>query len=187
MTQNALDYSQNPSGADLMDVFLAGMADNQLTNHSGVSRPSYAKAGTFWIDTSASPWRLKQFTGSNDITIGTLDQSGLTFTASRAVLTANGTNIDTALDSKAVYPSQTGQAGKFLTTNGQTVTWGTVDLTAKANINSPSFTGTPLAPTPLTTDSSTKLATTAYVRQQIQKVSVLPVSPVANVLYVIPE
>ena len=93
MTQNVLDYSQNPSGADLMDVFLAGMAENQLTNHSGVSRPSYAKAGTFWIDTSVSPWVLKQFTGSADISVGTLNQSTKVFVAQRALQDANGNNI----------------------------------------------------------------------------------------------
>jgi hypothetical protein len=35
-----------------------------------------------------------------------------------------------------------------------------------APINSPAFTGTPTAPTPATTDSTTKLATTAYVQAQ---------------------
>lgn len=33
-------------------------------------------------------------------------------------------NIQTQLNSKAVYPSQTGNAGKFLTTNGSAVSWG---------------------------------------------------------------
>ncbi|RKZ67304.1 MAG: hypothetical protein DRQ48_09890, partial [Gammaproteobacteria bacterium] len=37
------------------------------------------------------------------------------------------------------------------------------DLALKANLASPTFTGTPLAPTPATGDSSTKIATTAYV------------------------
>lgn len=93
MTQNVLDYSENPSGIQLMDKFLAGMADNQLTNHSGVSRPSYAQAGTFWIDTSAAPWVLKQFTGSGDVILGTLDQTGLVFTARRALQDDSGNTI----------------------------------------------------------------------------------------------
>lgn len=95
MTQNVLDYSQNPSGADLMDTFLAGMAENQLTNHSGVSRPSYAQAGTFWIDISTSPWTLKQFTGTTDISIGTLNQTTNVFVASRALGDKNGNDIAT--------------------------------------------------------------------------------------------
>ena len=93
MTQNVLDYSQNPSGNDLMDVFLAGMAENQLTNHSGTSRPTYAKAGTFWIDTTISPWVLKQFTGSDDVILGTLDQTNLMFTARRALQDGSGNVI----------------------------------------------------------------------------------------------
>jgi hypothetical protein len=39
-------------------------------------------------------------------------------------------------------------------------------LNAKAPLASPTFTGTPAAPTPATTDSSTKIATTAYVQAQ---------------------
>jgi hypothetical protein len=42
----------------------------------------------------------------------------------------------------------------------------TTDLAAKAPLASPTFTGTPAAPTPSTADSSTKLATTAYVQAQ---------------------
>lgn len=54
----------------------------------------------------------------------------------------------------------------------QTVEWGDITgtlsnqtdlqtaLNAKANINSPSFTGVPLAPTPPLGDDSTKIATT---------------------------
>ena len=40
----------------------------------------------------------------------------------------------------------------------------TAQWIAEAPLNSPTFTGTPAAPTPLTSDNSTKLATTAYVR-----------------------
>lgn len=97
MTQHVLDYSQNPSGVELMDDYLAGMAENQLTNHSGLTRPSYAKAGTFWIDTSVTPWVLKQFNGTNDVTVGTLDQTNLYFTAQRALNDKNGNDIANSL------------------------------------------------------------------------------------------
>jgi len=40
------------------------------------------------------------------------------------------------------------------------------DLSSYAPKASPTFTGTPLAPTPLTTDDSTKIATTAFVKAQ---------------------
>lgn len=125
MTQNVLDYSQNPSGAELMDTFLAGMAENQLTNHSGTSRPSYAQAGTFWIDTTTNPWVLKQFTGTNDIVIGTLDQTGLAFVARRALQDANGNVItSTYLTTSGTAARATADANgnvitsTYLTTNG---------------------------------------------------------------------
>lgn len=43
------------------------------------------------------------------------------------------------------------------------------------------------APTPATSDNSSKIATTAFVNSHIQQVSALPASPLSNVLYVIPE
>lgn len=36
--------------------------------------------------------------------------------------------IQTQLDTKAVYPSQTGNSGKYLTTNGSATSWGVIDL-----------------------------------------------------------
>ena len=43
-------------------------------------------------------------------------------------------------------------------------------LNLKAPLASPTFTGTPKAPTPLTSDNSTRIATTAYVKQNIPSV-----------------
>jgi hypothetical protein len=65
------------------------------------------------------------------------------------------------------YPSQTGNSGKFLQTDGSSVTWQSVDLSAKANLNSPQFTGTPLAPTPAPGTNTTQIATTAFVVSEI--------------------
>lgn len=44
--------------------------------------------------------------------------------------------------------------------------WHALAPSSKADINSPTFTGTPAAPTPSSSDNSTKLATTAYVKAQ---------------------
>jgi hypothetical protein len=60
-------------------------------------------------------------------------------------------------------PSQTGNSGKYLTTNGTIASWATLDISSKADINSPTFTGTPLAPTPAPGTNTTQIATTAYV------------------------
>ena len=43
-----------------------------LTLHSGVERPSYASAGTMWISTASSPWKLCVYDGTDDVVIGEL-------------------------------------------------------------------------------------------------------------------
>ena len=73
----------------------------------------------------------------------------------------NGSSfIDITGDS---FPSQSGNSGKYLTTDGTITSWGSIDLSAKADINSPTFTGTPLAPTASAGTNNTQIATTAYV------------------------
>ncbi len=51
-------------------------------------------------------------------------------------------------------------------------------IAAKAPINSPTFTGSPKAPTPPAADNSTKIATTAFVKAAIQA---MPDAPVTSV------
>lgn len=45
------------------------------------------------------------------------------------------------------------------------------ELSEKANIASPAFTGSPTAPTPGSNDSSTKIATTAFVMREIERLN----------------
>ena len=61
------------------------------------------------------------------------------------------------------FPSQSGNSGKYLTTNGSAVSWATIDLSSKANLASPTFTGTPAAPTAAAGTNTTQIATTAFV------------------------
>ena len=61
----------------------------------------------------------------------------------------------------AALPSQTGNAGKYITTDGTTASWGS--LAAYAPLASPTFTGTPAAPTAAGGTNTTQLATTAFV------------------------
>lgn len=76
--------------------------------------------------------------------------------------------------STAALPSQTGNSGKFLGTNGTSAAWGSLAqsdisgliaaLALKASIASPTFTGTPAAPTAASGTNTTQLATTAFVQ-----------------------
>jgi len=73
------------------------------------------------------------------------------------------------------HPTSDGSNGQVLQTNGSGVlSFGTIDLSTKANINSPTFTGTPLAPTAGASVNNTQLATTAYVTTAIGNADAFP-------------
>ena len=62
------------------------------------------------------------------------------------------------------FPTADGSNGQVIQTNGSgTLSFATVDLSTKANIASPTFTGTPAAPTASAGTNTTQLATTAFV------------------------
>lgn len=82
MSQTTINFATDPSGAQLLDNLLSPFQTNILTSHSGTSRPSYAQAGTLWLDNTTTPWVLKMFNGSSDIILGYLDTTGLTFNPS---------------------------------------------------------------------------------------------------------
>ncbi|WP_319520186.1 hypothetical protein [uncultured Martelella sp.] len=70
-----------------------------LSLHSGVARPAYATAGTMWISTASTPWKLYVFDGVNDAPLGEIDPAG------HAFVSAGGTDFTndlmTAADSAA--------------------------------------------------------------------------------------
>ena len=73
------------------------------------------------------------------------------------------------------HPTSDGSNGQVLQTNGSGVlSFATIDLSTKANINSPTFTGTPLAPTAGASVNNTQLATTAYVTTAIGNADAFP-------------
>lgn len=73
------------------------------------------------------------------------------------------------------YPTSDGTNGQVITTNGSgTLSFGTVDLSVKANIASPTFTGTPSAPTASAGTNTTQLATTAYVTTAVANAEPFP-------------
>lgn len=116
MAQNVVDFSGNPTGAGLMDDYLDKDQQNVLTSNSGIQRPSYAVAGTKWLDTSANPWVWKMYDGTNDVSLGTVNPSTHLFTPA------------------GVLPSQENQSGKFLQTNGTNTVWANaVDYTNITN------------------------------------------------------
>lgn len=86
MSQTPIDFSGDPSGDELLDDLLTPEQENFLTSHSGTSRPSYAQAGTEWLDTTSTPWILKRFDGSDDIIVGYIDATLNTYTPAGLIL-----------------------------------------------------------------------------------------------------
>lgn len=94
MSQNVVDFSTDPSGTQLLDDLLTDLQQNVLTNNAGTSRPSYAVAHTTWTDTTSTPWVVKYFDGTDDITLGTVNASTNAFSPAGVAL--NNTSGTTA-------------------------------------------------------------------------------------------
>lgn len=98
-----------------------------------------------------------------DAAAGTLTGGTLATSATFSYATANTVpyfNGSKSLVSSAVTPTELGYLSG-VTSALQT------QLAAKAPLASPAFTGTPTAPTPSTSDSSTKVATTAFTKNAV--------------------
>lgn len=81
MSQYGFPDLESPvSGEELINTHLEPTFAALYSSHSGASRPSYAVAGTIWLDTTTTPWLLKMFNGTaNDITLGSIDPAAFTF------------------------------------------------------------------------------------------------------------
>jgi len=128
--------------ADINDNLAALYSQN-----SGNSAPAVTVAFQPWVDTSSSPpvWKVRNGSNSAWITVGVLDPAG--FNAGGVTAIANGgTGATTAaLALAALLPSQTGQAGKALTTNGTAASWGVVASGASIQVFTANGTYTPTA------------------------------------------
>ena len=114
-----------------------------------VTRATNAEAA---LDTRVSSNTASITTNTNNIS--SLTTSVNANTASITAEVTRATNAEAALDTRVA-------------SNTTSITTNTADILLKAPINSPTFTGTPTAPTPATSDNSTQLATTAYVKSSI--------------------
>jgi len=113
---------------------------------SGASAPTVTVAFQPWIDTSVSPpiYKVRNASDSGWITIGVLD---VNFEVGGITPIANGgTGQVTAADAiNALLPSQTGNAGRFLGTNGTAVSWLTTISNVSVQVFTSSGTYTPTA------------------------------------------
>jgi len=127
---------QNP--ANTVDLGLVVVYNDGTAKHAGLVK-----------DTSENTWKLfKGVTTEPSTTVdfsqGSLDDLAVAgFTASSITVGdvsntefgyLNGVTsaIQTQLDAKAVYPSQSSNSGKYLTTDGSTPSWATIPVTSAA-------------------------------------------------------
>lgn len=176
MSQNNVDFTSNPTGTELMDDLLLPEQQNFLTCNSGISRPSYAVKGTLWLDTSVTPHLLKQYDGSADVTLGTINPTTHAFTPTGIDGKQDALTFDNTPTLNSTNPVKSGGVYNALLDK--------VDLTGDQTVAGvKTFSSSPLVPTPVSSDNSTKPATTAFIAAKFQVVSSLPANPDANTFY----
>jgi len=117
-----------------------------FSQSSGPSEPTVKVAFQPWVDTSVSPplWKIRNAANGTWITIGELDAEFAT--GGVTPISSGGTGEITASAAiNALLPSQTGNAGKFLGTNGTAVSWLTTFSSVTAQVFTSSGTYTPTA------------------------------------------
>jgi len=81
---------RNASEQDASEEQFAVRADESLdallSSHKGNSAPSYAQAGTQWIDDTGTPWIVKMYDGADWIVTGWLNATTNQFTPAGAAL-----------------------------------------------------------------------------------------------------
>lgn len=117
-------------------------------NSTQIATTAYVDAGDALSASLASP----AFTGTPTAPTAA-GGTNTTQIATTAFVTAAGFS--------SALPGQSGNAGKYITTDGTTASWGA--LPAYALLASPTFTGTPAAPTAAGGTNSTQIATTEFV------------------------
>ena len=147
----------NPSTGTL----LLGAGASAMTSLSGVTGDVVLWSGSTWTASALS---------SNAVTSLTAG-TGVSVSASTGAVTVSiGQSVATSASPSFAGLTLTGLTG-YLQGNGASVvsasaTIPVADVTGAAPLASPTFTGAPAAPTPLTSDSSTTIATTAFVKAQ---------------------
>ena len=95
---------------------------------------------------------------------GKADSAANADLAAKATTAENANNANNSSVANKLGTSTVGSATKPVYINNGVASAVSVDLSTLAPKESPAFTGTPTAPTPETSDNSTKMATTAFVK-----------------------
>lgn len=176
------------SGIELASI-LNELQDAYKSTQSGTSRPDYAVQGFQWLDITGTKNIAKMYTGSVDLWLleydtvagkaiinggsGFTDKSKSIVNKSSIVTTEEPVNTDLIAGEIAI--NRADKKLFFLDDSGNTAS-----VETGALLDSPAFTGTPTAPTPLTSENSTRLATTAYTKTNLALKATLNSSETAS-------
>jgi len=129
---------------DALDLGIVGnYRVGGTAKYTGIVRDATDGIYKFFKDTTVAPASgIVNFAGAGlayaDIKVGAIEASSITVgdVSNTELQYLNGVTsaIQTQINSKAEYPLQSGNTGKFLTTDGSVVSWATVDaLPSQAN------------------------------------------------------
>jgi hypothetical protein len=145
LTDSLIYLSANQYDTDAVDIGIFGAYGDSNPGHFHTGLVRDASDGGKWklISGAAEPTaNVIDFTGvtKDTLVIGALDATSATIgnvsNTELQYLDGVTSAIQTQLDAKATYPSQTGNSGKFLTTNGSATSWGSVDALPSQTGNS---------------------------------------------------
>jgi hypothetical protein len=138
-----LVFVGNTNTGDALDLGLVGKyVTGGDTKYSGVVRDASDGIIKFFEGASTQPTSTVNFSEAGlayaDIRVDAITAASATIgdVSNTEIQYLNGVTsaVQTQLDAKAVYPVQTNQSGKYLTTDGTDTSWATVDaLPAQAN------------------------------------------------------
>lgn len=124
VVSDPLIYIGENNTANVVDIGIVGSFDDGTYQHTGIVRDASAGKWKLFKGVTDEPTTTVNFgQGSLDtLAVGTLETSGLTATGAVNFTGATVSGID-------ALPSQTGNNGKYLTTDGSTASWATINAT----------------------------------------------------------